>query len=110
MKTVLDVQDEINKSISEGESISNITRDGKKKIKKINNRIKFLKKIKAYLEFNPTEEFVQKEKKRLRSIISSCENNIKVRNIYDPKDKAHLRKESGATLAKQQLQTLNYIL
>lgn len=109
MKTLNEVRQEKEQIISDSKLLDLKTKKGKSAYKKNGSRVEFINLMINYLEHGIDETYLKKEKQRLSSIVNGCEIRIKELDLYFPKDKAKLRKDSGATLAKQQLNALNYI-
>ncbi len=104
MKTIDDVQTDINECVA-------MSNEGmkKKELSALRKKVKFYNSAKAYLEFNPSLGTLKRYKAKLKKTIDECEANIIEKGIFLAKDKNVMRKESGATLAKEQLKVINYI-
>ena len=85
----------------------------KVQIKRIGNRIQFLRTVLAYLKSNPSEEFLKKETVRIRTRLEKINQGascfIPPSNIKIEKAKAFYEKEYGVKSLKTQLATLRFI-
>lgn len=77
----------------------------------------FLHQLLLYVETNPSEDFLNKEKERLNKIITSLENGFdfwskhnKPTDVDAKKLRSYYNKEMGITKFKNQLKAVNTIL
>lgn len=107
MKSISEIKREKEALIVQSTSLTSSKKD-KALRKKNSNRVEFLNLMINYLELGVDEDYIKKEKKRLSSIIKSCEDRIEEYFLF-PAEKTKFRNDSGATLAKKHLNALNYI-
>ena len=109
MKTIAQIQTEIDSLIEESHAL--IFTDYKKKSKRkkeIVERVKFLRAIKLYIETNPSADFLQKEISRLTEKISLIEA-IGEKKIVGRKNYDKYAKEQNLPQFKKQLETYQFI-
>lgn len=119
MKTIIDCQNEISEITSdllENRKLPIDQQYSSTKDNKLNNRILFLRTIVKYLEFDPKEDFCNKERDRLYNAIAVLDKGfaewlktLKV-NITKTQAVSKFNTEMGITNMKKQIQALNYIL
>ena len=117
MKTLLTINNLINDQI---ESILELEKDkklNKTKIKKGRNNLTYLRFIKSYLETNPDESNLIRDRDKLIKNINSKQSNydywfkhIAPIGITKKKAEELFKKESGIETMKKQLKNLNFIL
>lgn len=115
MKTIGKIELEINDLINDASRIGDIKKEDVRRKMAIRNRIQYLRKIKAFLETNPSEGYLKKEIKRLESRKTSIENGFDSAypsmKINDKKKaKSFYLRENGVSHINVQLETLDYIL
>lgn len=112
MKNIEQVKKEIAELQKEGEELR-----GTKMYKRIEKKVGALYKCQLYLESNPTQEFIEKQKadlkKRLKIIAAGLsvwlrENPQEGNSTKNPKSKYNTL--MGVKTIKQQLATLEYLL
>ena len=116
MKTLNQINKEIidaHKLLVEANKIN--SKKAKTLFKRLNKRIIWLKLIKAYVESNPREAFVQSEKEMILIRIARIDSGYAIwaagRALGKYKDpKKTYTNEMGLPALKEQLKTLKYIL
>lgn len=113
MKHIDDVKKEINKIILEYKNTLKIS-ENNSKIKRLDARFSFLKRMLTYLESSPREEYLIESKNTILKKLDSIERDYDQWKLYNGKKhknpiKAY-RKECGVSTLKNQLKTLNYLL
>jgi hypothetical protein len=113
MKSLIEIRSEIennNKSLL----LDSLTKKKKTSISKQN---KFLREMMMYIETNPREDYLIKEREKLQNIIKSKEDqyifwsaNICDKKVDVNKRRALFNKEIGLIHTKKQIKTLNFIL
>jgi len=116
MKTITAVQKEMDSiKVDMMSNTKNISKSDRTKLKK---KYEFLAICKMYLEHNPTEEYLMKEKERLSSRINAInkgyipderliESGLKKE---ERKEHADYNKIMGLTKTKNQLQSIQFLL
>jgi len=115
MKTITIIQKEmgsiqVDLSSSKGLSKSDVT--------KLKKKYSFLKMCKMYLESNPTEEYLLKEKEKLNARINAINSGyIPDQRLIDAglkkeerKERADYNKIMGITKTRNQLQAIKFLL
>lgn len=105
MKEVKSIQTEIDSLLEE---LKHAEKD-----KPLFKRLQFLKVCKMYLETNPSEDFIKKEKSRLSKRIQLLRDGYSGYKAKDPdpkKWKSEYNKATGLNQLNVQLRTINFLL
>jgi len=116
MKTITEIQKEMDSiKVDMMSNTKNISKSDKTKLKK---RHQFLTICKMYLESNPTEEYLVKEKERLNSRVTAINKGyVPDKRLIEAGLKKEERKEHadynkimGLTKTRNQLQSIKFLL
>jgi hypothetical protein len=109
--------EELKREVSENIALMKQRKDLGRSYSSISKKNDILKYFIAYLETNPSEEYLKAEKIKMQKIIASKENlfnhwseNVCSQDVSVIKRRSLFNKEVGITDLKKRIKTLNYIL
>lgn len=124
MKTIQQIQSEIDKLTSRRDEIVSLTyseelhvaRKANRDLKSMSKRVTYLRVCKNYLLGNPSKEFIESEKERISNQISVINDRVREVDFEDMDDKekkkkkSELQKEYNLKHLKEQYKTIWFIL
>ena len=109
--------EELKREISENIKLMKQKKDANRSYASISKKNDILKYFIAYLELNPSEEYLKAEKIKMQKIINAKESkfdywseNVCSQDVIEKKRRSVFNKEVGITDLKKRIRTLNYIL
>ena len=109
--------EELKKEVSENIKLMKQRKDANRSYSSISKKNDVLKYFIAYLESNPSEEYLKAEKIKMQKIINTKEShfdywskNVCPQDVSITKRRSTFNKEVGITDLKKRIKTLNYIL
>ncbi len=109
--------EELKKEVSENIKLMKQRKDANRSYTSISKKNDVLKYFIAYLESNPSEEYLKAEKIKMQKIINNKEShfdywskNVCPQDVIITKRRSLFNKEAGITDLKKRIKTLNYIL
>jgi hypothetical protein len=107
MRSLLDVNNEIITLTEECTTGSSLKPS---QISRRKNRIEYLNIVKAYLETDPSLDYINHEINRIENRVALLSNSFDRSQYKDPKEAfKKYEKEMGIPLLRQQVRTLRYI-
>ena len=115
MKTIKKLQSEMDSVKSEIENYQKIdTPENIRRVKKCRTRFSHLKWCKQYIESNPTQAFLEKERDRLSNRINKFLENyiepVMANKSEATKEKKAFEKDMGIPKIRKQLTAINFLL
>jgi hypothetical protein len=109
--------EELKREVYENIRLMKQRKDANRSYTSISKKNDVLKYFIAYLESNPSEEYLKAEKIKMQKIISTKEShfdywskNVCPQDVSITKRRSTFNKEVGITDLKKRIKTLNYIL
>jgi len=109
--------EELKKEVSENIKLMKQRKDANRSYSSISKKNDVLKYFIAYLESNPSEEYLKAEKNKMQTIVNTKESqfdywskNVCSQEVGITKRRSLFNKEVGITDLKKRIRTLNYIL
>jgi hypothetical protein len=109
--------EELKKEVSENIKLMKQRKEMNRSYSSISKKNEILKFYIAYLESNPSEEYLKSERIKMQKIICTKESqfnywneNVYLQDVAITKRRSLFNKEVGITDLKKRIKTLNYIL